>query len=387
MKQQAAEGMPAIMCGDLAKEAAAAQDLAELNSEAYDFFLSCSLCDACTVFCPEHISCTELVKAGRERLLELQPELAQGYRAFFVDYRENLFTALKDAAGFIYDDALEGAAKHEIKDKAKDEDRVGLEEKTLFFAGCSLSSYSEDLSNATFALLQEQGVVDGMTTYCCGKPLGDIGLREAHEAYGKSLIELIKKQGYTRLIVACPNCFYELKALLEHPKDKNLVLEDLPAVLLTLGMSCKGDEFSSLAVHDSCPDRFSRRFAQNTRMLLRSEDSTLIEMKHHDRNTICCGAGGMAQVGGATHSAKRCLRVLEEFADTKAECLVSSCVSCVNAFVSSASQAPIARHYLEILTGVAIDWQLVQRAFDKVYQSNEEVFTLPPSKSTKVFDV
>lgn len=381
-KQQAAEGMPVIMCGDLARELAEATDITEVSPEAYDFVLSCSLCDACTANCPRLISCAALVRAGREQLIEFEPEFALDYRAYRTDYRENLFAAVRDAAGFVYEDALDEPVQGANAFESQINGAGGM---SLFFPGCSLSSYSESLTKATFARLQEEGLVQGMSVYCCGKPIGDSGAKQAYQSYSDSFIEHLRRNHVSRLIVACPNCFYALASLFLRKGVKDVTLDALPEVLVDLGLSCNTSDFDSITVHDSCPDRFSLRFAQATRALLKPGGVEIREMQSSGTNTICCGAGGFSQIGGPTHSEERCTRRLRQFEQTGADCLICSCMSCVSTFLSG-GRAPKTKHYLERVFGIAIDWHAAELAFDKMSLKSEALLGLPLHESTRVFD-
>ncbi|MDR1088518.1 MAG: (Fe-S)-binding protein [Coriobacteriales bacterium] len=382
-RQQAAEGMPALACGALARELALAEDSSQLSPEAREFLLSCSLCDACTTGCPRLISCAQLVRAGREKLLRLQPELAEEYRAFRVDYRENLFTALRAAAGFVYEDALDAPP---VQDTQPGGLSPGGEDGiSLFFPGCSLASYSEALTRAACDLLLSAGIVQGMSVYCCGRPLANSGLKAVHERYEKGFLELLRQRGVSHMVVGCPNCFAALSELLQSHDVGDITLAVLPQVLLDLGLRYSAGEFASIAVHDSCPDRSSLSFAGATRALFEAEDLRLLEMQDHGSNTLCCGAGGLAQVCGPTQSAERRIRRLRQFAQTGAECLVCSCMSCVNAFLSS-SNAPRTCHYLELILDTPIDWQATQLAFDTMQLHYRHLLTLPLAESTRVFD-
>jgi Fe-S oxidoreductase len=188
------------------------------------------------------------------------------------------------------------------------------------------------------------------------------------------------------LVVGCPNCFYKLSELLAESNAKDIIVDDLPTVLKGLGLQYFTGEYASISVHDSCPDRSGLHFAEATRALFEAEGLRLLEMQDHGGSTLCCGAGGLAQVGGPTKSAERRIRRLRQFAQTGAECLVCSCMSCVNAFLSD-RDAPPTHHYLELVLDTRINWQAVQLAFDTMQLQYRHLLTLPLAESTRVFDV
>ncbi|MCL2807905.1 MAG: (Fe-S)-binding protein [Coriobacteriia bacterium] len=356
LPQQEAEGMTPFMCGDLAEELLEAGDSDQVHPEVYEFVLGCSLCGACTTHCPEKLSCAHAARAGREKLIELEPELLEDYRAFRVDYRENLFGVIREAMGVSYKDYLETSSKEKRSRST-----------ALFFPGCSLASYSEKLTRTTYELLESRGVVQGMTAYCCGKPLYDMGATQEFESYANGLIDALAHASVDKLVVACPSCFYTLKDLLEERLIDGIVLEALPDALLNLNITCLEDDYASVALHDSCLDRFGLHFSQATHTLFKQSGMSVLKMQNSGSGTICCGAGGLSQAGSPTLSEARGARRLRQFAATKAECLVCSCMSCVNAFVlGEGSQCDDAHHYLELLLGISVDWGAVKRTMDEL---------------------
>lgn len=389
-REQAREGMPESLLGDLAGELLEAEKLEDLSPETYEFVRSCLLCNACTQSCPEGISCAQTVRAARERLSILEPELIDEYRAFRVDYQENWYSLLRKAAGFTYEDALDGydgSVINTVRDAAdaRDVEHLELPERCLFFAGCSLSSYSRELTQATYQLLHKQGLVQGLSVHCCGKPLDDMGQKDACGRYGKQLVSALKQARINKLVVACPNCFYALRALLKQEDMSSLVLEPLPLALERLGMRYEGS-CQSVTVHDSCPDRKFLLFAQSTRALFASSAHApqLIEMTHHAEETLCCGSGGLASVFNPNLGALRLERRLAEYSDSGGERLVCSCINCTQRF-SSDSSKPAVSHYLELLLHHSIDWQQVQEAVDQLYLESLDQLSLPLTQCTPVF--
>ncbi|MDR3136940.1 MAG: (Fe-S)-binding protein [Coriobacteriales bacterium] len=453
-KQQAREAMPEIEIGQLAKTLAAARSLEDIPNQSTEFITSCSLCDACTARCPRNISCAAVTRAARQLLGSLQPCLSAAYRAFRVDYQENLFSALRQAAGVAYPEALIPLPKtapqphtteRDIPSKPDPTDNLPAPAQqaslSLFLPGCALDSFAPPLTLATLELLLERGVVDGMTAYCCGNPLKNAGLISEYNQYAGHLLALLGANQVTKLIVACPNCLHSLSHLLKQATARETELVPLPEVLLELGqyyvdkavtspgpaaLSSKpplqqrtrtlalcrnkppvqqqvypsatlcdklpseqhirtsSTRLRSVAVHDSCPDRFDQRFGWATRRLFTEGGLEVLELQSHGRNSICCGAGGLAQVLGQDHALQRRERRLAEFAQTNADCLICSCASCVNAFLAK-SPAPAVRHYLELILGVPINWQALEAGYNQALAQLAVWDEFPDAHTTPVF--
>ncbi|MDR2672714.1 MAG: (Fe-S)-binding protein [Coriobacteriales bacterium] len=412
MSQQRAEGMPALMCGDIAQTFANVKDATEIPEDTYEFVRSCSLCDACTAACPRKLSCAEVCRAARQVLARLQPELADEYRVFRMDVCENLFAGMRLAGNIVYSEYLGGPAPPLELDASQPRATQPSAQRTLFMPGCTLSSYAEEVTRATFELLVARGAVCGMTAYCCGNPLSNAGLIDDYNRYAAGFARLLQRHRIDSIVVACPNCLRRLEFLVEQ-NSLEIILVPLPTVLVELGVRYtpvptaldvpttatadtptmpvhpSGDNVeiqgapkltqtkvltltptaappcpSSISVHDSCPDRESGRFGRATRHLFIDSNIDLVEMANNGKKTICCGSGGLAQVYGPEHPRARRDRRLEQFAATGADCLVCSCISCVNMFLS-APDAPPVRHYLELILGKHIDWARMAHNMDK----------------------
>jgi Fe-S oxidoreductase len=309
-------------------------------------------------------------------LVDLEPSLADKYRRFRVDFEENLFTGLRRAGEIVYPESLDLAGSA----------TSGMGDVCLFMPGCTLSSYSQPLTIACLDLLLRRGVVDGMTSFCCGNPLGNAGLANRYHNHSRHFLTLLQANRVTRMVVACPNCLRSLESTLALTQaTSSIALVPLPEILLELGIHYADNSgLRSIAVHDSCPDRFSQRFARATRRLFDSSGLAVLEMPSHGRDTICCGSGGLAQVYSHKHALDRRQRRLSEFAQTGADCLVCSCVSCVNMFLA---KAPVTNvwHYLELLLDIRIDWQTVAANLDSALARPQDWVQRPLADSTPVF--
>ncbi|MDR1712968.1 MAG: (Fe-S)-binding protein [Coriobacteriales bacterium] len=272
--------------------------------------------------------------------------------AYRVDRPDNLFAAMRRLRGYHYDDALEAPAAR------------GDAAHTLFWPGCTLSAYSQELTLAVDDYLRQRGLASAMSVKCCSNILRYAADGETRLAFARLLALELRRCGVRRIIAACPNCYNSFRELIGTGDFSGLEVQALSTVLLEQGERIRAQDIGgtgqgtagieamtpTVCVHDSCPDRPWGVFAESVRGLF--EDAELREMQHHHSRALCCGIGKLLFIRKPAQS--RELRQLRqaEFAATGAKLLVTSCVSCTNAF----QNLPNARHYLELLFGIRIDW-------------------------------
>jgi Fe-S oxidoreductase len=354
MLVQQQENMPAHTVHTLAQAVLAAENPAALDPSILTQTLSCSRCSACTVDCPVGLDFASVVAAARARLASEGPMLPQAYRPFAVDEPHNVFANLREVIPNPLPEHLSG-------------DGSGAALPALFMPGCTLLTYAPELTAAVYSYLQEHNLATGITRRCCGNPLVNSGEPGRAAACAESLVTAAQAQGVQRIIVACPNCYRYLQNTLERRAVQGIELCPLPEVLLAAGMHFEpgpAAPYQSFCVHDSCPDRQALRFGSAVRALL--APAATVEMQHHGRHTICCGAGGLAGVFSDARPEACRTRRLEEFAATGASCMVTTCVACSNAFAQAPTAQPV-RHYLELLFNQRIDWQRLEAAQITLY--------------------
>ncbi len=247
--------------------------------------------------------------------------------------------------------------------------------ESLFFPGCSFINYAIPLVQSVYELLLGAGRVDGLSLVCCGKILryesDDLAL---HAAFTKSLREHIASHKVKRLVVACPNCVKELRALLAlDPLIEKVEVVPLPLELADMGyridievarkmVAAEVPDFEAaqkrlpyFAPHDSCPDRDTGEFADGLRALLPIE--TIREAKHNRRRSFCCGSL-LRAAGYPDKAAQQSRRHGEEAEEAQADAIATACMSCTFLLSREQSAVPVF-HYLELLYNWRINWQLV----------------------------
>lgn len=401
------EGFPPATIGDVAAsllaiaheaEEGTPTSLAHIPPDILYLIRSCSLCNACTIDCPQDIDCAETVRKARSFLRELEPALDDEYRAFRVDHEKNAFSRLRELGGVTYPDVLmtpqtptakPGSTGRVDVASADGSDRrsSGFEGSAIFFPGCTLATYAPDLTKKVYTYLQTEGLVDGMSALCCGNPLASAGLSDAYGSYTGDIVSRIEQQGITRIIVSCPNCYRALIPSLARAGLPDVEVTALPELLFAQGMCFKPTRrapYRSVSIHDSCPDRICDVFGSSVRSLF--EHVAIIEMLHHGRHTLCCGSGGLASSVDPGRCALRCNRRLDEFEATGADCLVTSCVSCINSFLRSGRTIEV-RHYLELVFDLPLDWASFYAVQNRMWTAQgEERFETVMEDTSLLFD-
>lgn len=343
-----------------------------ISESTQRLLFTCSLCGACTHECPVGIDGPSVVRDGRDAFLRLRPAAQRRWSPMLVDENGNSFARLRAWRNISYDDIV--LNPHEAC-------------PSLFFPGCTLSSFAPSLAQAAFDYLAETGQVDGMTALCCGNPLWGLGLSERHDAYVGQLGERLAKLSTNRIIAGCPNCFRALKRSQDKGLiDKDIAIEALPQVLLDSGMRIPPSpavaaSAKTFGVFDSCSDRATGTFGKAVRGLL--PPGSYRDMEHAGERAICCGSGGMVSFYDVETCKRRRARCVGEFEATHADCLVTSCISCANSIIRAGAGIAV-HHYLELLFGITLDWSAHRTAGMEIAQHDAKRGA--PAPSGLIFD-
>ena len=232
-------------------------------------------------------------------------------------------------------------------------------DSTAFFPGCSLASYAPALADASFDWLRENKIASRKLNICCGATFFDTGFFAEFEQYRKSLCDYLLKLGIKRLVIVCPHCGYELPQALE---GSDIELVRLPDLMVAAGVKIPGS--GTYSIHDACYDRLDGAYGKDVREMF--SEWELIPLAHEEKNTICCGGGGMVSAYAPAFCEYRRNQRLAEIDAVKSDILVSTCFSCVNSLQRGNSTKPV-RHYLELVFDIDIDWPEVYGNVNKMY--------------------
>lgn len=317
--------------------------------EAY----SCTQCGLCEAVCPMSLSPKSMFTARRTQAVSGYEVSIDEYRYMFPDRKHNVMSLYRELNGFPYE-------------------RFNIDQPNpvAFFPGCTMLTYSPELTNEVFLHLNQTYKGLTLLSECCGLPLYQLGLPSRGDNYVNSLKVKLGELKITNLIIACPNCYYQLRTVL---KDTNLKLMTTYEALngsAIFNHSVEDSARKVVTVHDSCPDRFGQIFAAQARNALQKKGYQLVEMEHSHQVTICCGSG--AQI---THFqpdlAESLVRTrLDEGLDTGAQILASSCLGCALNFSKLPSNIQVS-HVLNLLLEFSQDFNGVKEKSKAIFEGPE----------------
>jgi Fe-S oxidoreductase len=339
--------------GEIAKQLLEGNDSSKLR----DLIQRCDLCGFCTRDCPSALNAGLLFESARTFLVDQGRLPLDGFEPMFVDRDWNGFSLYRDTCKVNYD---------ELKRDHYD---------TLFFPGCSLVTYTPELTRAAHAWLQTRGMAVGFTDLCCGKPLASLGLESRKDRLQHYLLSKLRAAGATRIVTACANCHASLAGSLD-----GIEIVSLYRLLREAGVRVPGTQ--SLTVHDSCADRESGEFGADLRAIL--GDHPVLEMEHSGRDTICCGAGGIVPLIDPDLCLSRTRRRVDEFDHSGASCMVTSCMACSRRLSPLAQKGQV-RHCLELVFNIQVDHAQIARNQKTMWQGKRGELNLDRLDKAKAF--
>lgn len=278
-----------------------------------DRLTSCTACLACEASCASKVPVTEIIHAAKEQAREVAGTGVVSAVISRVMKHPFMFKAaawLAPAALHYARESLRREKRSEFgvrssgsgvqssrQKKATHSGAKGVRGRVVFFPGCAVDSFQQDLGRAALAVLSRLGyeviVPDGLK--CCGRPLLSLGDRKGAEELAAHNSALLAGLEADALVTACASCGLTFKR--EYPKllppdAKKPVFLDIHEFLVD-----KLDDIQfrplhkSITVHDPCHLGRGQGLSQTVRDLLqRIPGITLAEMQNSDR---CCGFGGV----------------------------------------------------------------------------------------------
>ncbi len=336
-------------------------DLVQSDYLVYNALRQCCFCGFCTAACRRHVLAPDKMRAWRELFMRAGLMPPDASKLVMVDNEWHIFSAYRAIYNIAYPEftMLETAAQAGPGNV-----------DTLLFPGCSLVSYAPDVVRKIGNWLTDRGIKWALSDGCCGSPLMSAGMFDRAHALREGFLEQMRRAGIKRMITICPGCTDEFHA--EVPLDIEIV--PLPEVLLAESVKSvdeTGDsglsaiELDSVTFFDSCHDRQDMRNALAIRDLfsLYVPGAVHMEMDHHKRGALCCGAGGAVASYDPQITAERAMRVLDEAISSGAHALITMCPTCTYTFAQTLLEHPEIEldsyNYLEVLFGEKIDWQRV----------------------------
>lgn len=319
--------------------------------EAY----ACSLCGLCEAVCPSSLSLRRVFNETRNQAVERNYISIQDYRYMFPDRELNVMKAYRQFYGIEYNDLNPDQAS-----------------SAAFFPGCTMLTYSPQLTRALFFHLQKTYGRLSLISECCGLPLLQLGLQNRGNDYLRSVKDKLKSWQVKSLVVACPNCYYQLRPFL---KDTDIQLVTIFEALKNSDiLNTPLDELQKceITIHDSCPDRFYGIFARQARQALLRKGYSLVEMEHHHDLSICCGSGGQVSHSrpDLAEGLVRCR--LDEAERSGASVLAGYCLACVLNFARIPNEKGMKiQHVLDLLLELEADYSEVKTNAQKIFEGPE----------------
>ncbi|MFA6808782.1 MAG: (Fe-S)-binding protein [Eubacteriales bacterium] len=316
-----------------------------------DEAFSCALCGKCEAVCPEGLSPYRMFEKRRVEAVAKKEIDVNEYCYLFPDRSVNVMSIFRDYYGVDYSEC-----------------NLSLPADTGFFPGCTMMTYSPGLTKKIYNSISKTYSNPVLFTECCGLPMYQIGLPERGDKMKENLLIKIKQLGVKRLIIACPNCYYQFK--------KNEAFKDIE--LLTVYEVLKDyfvfnqEDNCKYAVHDSCPDRFEGIFAKQVREALDSAGCQRVEMKHKGIDSICCGSSGQLGHFKPEWSKEHELQGLKEAAEAGADIMIAYCQACVLNFGNVSSDIKV-RHALNILLKFEEDYDAVKKSAAEIFQGPDSL--------------
>lgn len=324
-------------------------DIAERKPSIEEAY-SCSLCGLCEVVCPASLSLKDLFAAARVNAVAGGRIDINEYRYMFPDRSCNVMSLYREINRIHYNDLCREQ-----------------ESSVAFFPGCTMLTYNPELTRTLFHCLKTEFKDITLITDCCGLPLFQLGVPERGSNYIRSVKTRLDMLKIKKLIIACPNCYYQLPLVLKDTHIKLMtVYEALNTLQLSMGGS-KNDRKQTVAVHDSCPDRHDGIFAGQARKALLNKGFHLVEMEHHHQTAICCGSGGQATHFRPDLAEELVKDRLAEFNNSGAQILASYCLSCVLNFAKMPGERKI-QHVLNLLLDLEQDFDGLKAKAKKMFE-------------------
>jgi glycolate oxidase len=293
----------------------------EPSKEVADKFYLCTTCLNCKATCPAGVVVSEIVEAGRERLVKA---------GFLPEIHKALIENLKAT----------GNPFGEPKEKRTDvfpstfKPRKGPVD-TLLFAGCMTSYQDINIVPNIMKILDKAGVsytALGKDENCCGYISYLVGTKEFKEIADKN-VEAFSKIQPKQILTTCAGCYKTIKEL--YPKYTPFKTEVIHAVqyldqLIQDGkVKFKDGNPMKVAYHDPCDlGRHLNIFDPPRNLLTKIPGVTLVEFKNNRLLAKCCGGGGGLKAFDTNLSGEIAYKRILEALEVGAEVVVSACPSC-----------------------------------------------------------
>ncbi|MFX1513296.1 MAG: (Fe-S)-binding protein [Promethearchaeota archaeon] len=329
----------------------------DLTQKANDLY-GCTLCGACTAFCPLLIDVRSLWPTFRMIVNEsnFTPESVR-ILGENVKKKENPYGVGEDLREFWIDSA------------ELDYDPVKEKTNLIYFIGCTsaFKNQNEMIPISIAKILEHTGedwAVLGNEEVCCGAP----SLMSGDEITASKLalrnLEMIEDREATTLVTGCAGCYRMFKW--EYPQllGKKINLKVLHAVELLSQYILEGKiqvELSDLKItyHDPCELGRLGGILDEPRFILNTITRNFVELPENKVQSKCCGGGGLLQVFDPEMAIKISSLRIKQAEQIEVNILTSACPACEMALKEAAQRSGSTLKVLDIAELVAKQLALI----------------------------
>jgi Fe-S oxidoreductase len=170
----------------------------------------------------------------------------------------------------------------------------------------------------------------------------------------------VKKLGVSKLVTACPSCFYAWTHLYPQfaslPANLTVVhATQFLAELLDDRRITPGVLPRVVTYHDPCDlGRKSEEYAAPRYILKKIAGVELREMANTGENALCCGGGGDVEIFDDETTADVAMRRLGQALDVEADTIVTACQQCKRTLLNAAQRL---RQRIRVLDIAELVWE------------------------------
>jgi len=275
-----------------------------------DGLFLCTTCGLCGEVCPVDIDAGKRLKGLRRLSLEDPETHAQ------LDEVTQLQKMI-DQYGTPYVE-MEKASFPSLK----------KESPVVVYIGCVGMTMESETTAKVIELLQRLGIdFTLIDEICCEAAKEETG-SSPNPDHIRQNIERIKEAGGREVLFLCPTC---LKTFLEFDKEykSGLLFKSLLSFLSeNFSFTSMKDDPETVTYHDPCHLGRGLGSFEEPRDLLNGLRGHWVEMEHHHRESLCCGAGGGVRGFYPKFSREIARRRVKEAEEVKADILLTDCLSC-----------------------------------------------------------
>lgn len=202
---------------------------------------------------------------------------------------------------------------------------------TLFYRGCMLSYVAKDLAENYRRILNFMKIdfIEMPVELCCGMPLLNAGFEKDFEEQIEKFKKKLEEFGITRIVCACPACYYSLRNNLSKDFEIKSIVELLNNLIeegkLKVANIGKGKK---VTYHDPCHLGRHSNIYEEPRKVIKVLGFELIEMKFTREEAMCCGGGGGVKSNFEELSNALAKERIKEAREVGVKTLITACPLC-----------------------------------------------------------